>query len=1045
MNGIYSGTDTLLTISVLDEDLNFQPSDYLSVTVTTSKDNEYEVVPLVQDGINSNSFTSVLRTCSRCYMRDCNLDFLSYEEVSNTNIGSGLVLPEGSVVFPNGIVVPTLTAPGLSPLQASMILRCPSEIEGESNDGYMFVEPGDVLTTTYNDQMPIGSHQAYTHIARSGLLQITPLHDLVTGSNLTLDLLDQDLDNDPLHVESAYITVETDQIGVVGTTVRLIEDGLNSGRFTGNLQTVQWVDCTSSCDPATASLMSIGQAGTIAVSPGGILYISYTSTSTGAEQNFHVNIASVGSIFACPTVKLASCLFSTFVRDGINVALGLVGDEISVNVTDHDLISNLIEITVMAYPYPNFANDYEQIFMNWVGMGSLTGSLLTSGLNTSIGTATPNDGILLVSENCEITFTYLDPSPPVSSECVVRMAMRGILKLDIQLLEGIPTLTVILIDNDLVMNTSNLESTLIYVWTHRYGNDSIAVRLLQNDVSNGTFEGTLSLQSARSVRDHIGDSLWGHSGDIITVTYYDNLPIAVVNSTIVLHFPGSLQVPAPFFAINTLLEITLIDGDLDTNSTVTDIVDGAVKVFKGNILMLSINLVETEVSSATFTGSIFPLDSKFYDFSSPAQIAPIIDLTLGASLTFEYTDLAPAFTTQKKSQSAFLGELSIQFISIQGKGNLKIELFNPGVFLPVVVVIFTSRYSENMGLQISLQNNISNPDIFYVLLSFQEDPISDGYKLSNSSIKFFSGDLVYARYFDQLTDWNIFLSAVVPSPSFIDPSPQDLKVFLAYQDCPFQILIVAADLSTNAQRLNGSAIVVYPTRYLIVGFNYKSGIIPDGLFSMKSDGFDNATAIFSWLPRAEQQGTFLRMCFAVGDSLGIINPINASESERCFQIEVVKCKQCVLQGENLNQIASAILADWKLLWSLNLALKDPAMLQEGALLNTSILYSVQTGDTLASLAVRFKTSIKTLLALNPDISNSAQVAAGAKICIVPDTRVFDSCPPPAKSSTWEPLDEQYVPPSYFDNPYNWEIILWTDPRGLPTKQPNPNYPQRPDA
>ena len=214
---------------------------------------------------------------------------------------------------------------------------------------------------------------------------------------------------------------------------------------------------------------------------------------------------------------------------------------------------------------------------------------------------------------------------------------------------------------------------------------------------------------------------------------------------------------------------------------------------------------------------------------------------------------------------------------------------------------------------------------------------------------------------------------------------------------------------------------------------------------MKSDGFDNATAIFSWLPRAEQQGTFLRMCFAVGDSLGIINPINASESERCFQIEVVKCKQCVLQGENLNQIASAILADWKLLWSLNLALKDPAMLQEGALLNTSILYSVQTGDTLASLAVRFKTSIKTLLALNPDISNSAQVAAGAKICIVPDTRVFDSCPPPAKSSTWEPLDEQYVPPSYFDNPYNWEIILWTDPRGLPTKQPNPNYPQRPDA
>eukprot|EP00960_Hanusia_phi_P029688 748105-Hanusia_phi.AAC.2 len=65
-------------------------------------------------------------------------------------------------------------------------------------------------------------------------------------------------------------------------------------------------------------------------------------------------------------------------------------------------------------------------------------------------------------------------------------------------------------------------------------------------------------------------------------------------------------------------------------------------------------------------------------------------------------------------------------------------------------------------------------------------------------------------------------------------------------------------------------------------------------------------------------------------------------------------------------------------------------------------------------------------------------------------------------------NSQYIPPDYWDNPYNWEIINFSDPSkslyslslsppsspsssssdppragGLPSKQPNPNYPQRP--
>ena len=1044
VHGSYSGSDTLLAISVIDRDLNLQEFSKWAVTVTTSKDNEYEIVSLTPQAINPNVFTGNLRTCTRCYMGDCNLDFFSYEKVSNVNVGSGLVLPEGSIVLSDGTVVPPLTSPGLSPLQTSMILRCSSEVEGTSNDGVMFVEPGDLLTVTYTDEMPLGIHQVFTHIARAGLLQIHPMRELICGNPLYLNLLDGDLNNDPWKSEVAYIIVETDQVGVSGSTVKLIEDGVNTGLFTGLLQTVQWIDCSFGCDPETANLMSNFHEGIIVVSPGGLLHVIYNSLSTGETQILSVNIASIGNIVTCPINDSGSCLnhrFDTF-RNGVTVSLAVPGNRIAVTVTDLDLFSDLSDITVMAYPEPNQAGDYESVMMTWSGVGQFTGILPT----ISNDSATPNDGLLVVSENSEVTFSYLDSSPSISSLSIVRMAMTGVLAQQMMLVDDIPTLVVKLVDNDLLMNISMAERAVITLKSQRYGNNSIFLSLLESNATNNIFEGGIAMQSSLGVESFLGESFWGHSGDLITVTYNDLIPPAVIESKMVLRFPGVLRVPIPYIPVNSYLTITLIDGDLDSNNTAAEgsqiQIVGAVRISYGSIL--NIDVTRTSHSPGTFTATLFLTDHAVSNVNFGLNI-PVISVSLGTYLTFQYADSAPQFVTQKISQVAYLGELSMILTSENGMTALKITLIDLDFVFPAVVTLFTTQYSDKAGLQLNLQQNIFTPGSFYVFLPLVRNFKLGIYTIANSSIALFGGDTIFVRYIDQKPASSILFFANVPMLEFITPSPSSSQQFTVYEDCPFQLLLVASDIRPALHRLNGSSISIYPSRYKIEGSDFLAGLLPGCMFSLKSYSYDNSTGLFTWMPRTDQQGKKVELCFGVTDSLGIILPNNSSEYERCFVVEVAKCKKCVLSGESLAQVAVRYSTDWRILWSLNLELKDPENIQEGMLLNISILYSIQNLDTLVALSQRFKTTVKTLLALNPEIPDSLQVLDRGKLCIIPDTSALDSCSPPAKSSTWEPLDEQYVPPDYFDNPYNWESIDWTDPRGQPTKSPNPKYPQRPTA
>jgi hypothetical protein len=460
-------------------------------------------------------------------------------------------------------------------------------------------------------------------------------------------------------------------------------------------------------------------------------------------------------------------------------------------------------------------------------------------------------------------------------------------------------------------------------------------------------------------------------------------------------------------------------------------------------LLTSINLIETRESSAIFTGGVFVLDlSADADPSfglSASLSVPLVYVSTGAMLTFQYLDSFPTTVTQKLSQVAYAGHMSFHLDFDNARNNLKMYLKDLDLQLPASIKIFTSTVTENMAFQANLVKNSSGRGVFFAII-----PVASySNPVLNNEVILHSGDDIYVRYSDYMPAANLLFSVGVPLLDFIEPSPKHLSHFSTVKDCLFQLILFAADVRTGGKRLNGSSVIISPSRYKVKDGDFLPGTIPTALFSLGFVSDANSSGIFAWKPSAEEQGKQFEVCFSVLDLKNIFYPRNISLVERCIYVTVLKCKKCLLQGESLNQIASNILTDWRILWSINPALKDPAMVAEGALINVSIPYNIRSKDSLASLAVRFKTSIKMLLSLNPDITVGSNLHNDMILCVIPDTRFFDFCPAPPKSSTWEPLEKQYIPPDYLDNVYNWENIKWIDPRGYPLKTPNPNFPQRP--
>ena len=121
-----------------------------------------------------------------------------------------------------------------------------------------------------------------------------------------------------------------------------------------------------------------------------------------------------------------------------------------------------------------------------------------------------------------------------------------------------------------------------------------------------------------------------------------------------------------------------------------------------------------------------------------------------------------------------------------------------------------------------------------------------------------------------------------------------------------------------------------------------------------------------------------------------------------------RCKYCVAKGETLLTKMRLFMPDmnWLRLWAVNaaddgdertLTLDDPDLLSSEAetrLISLGLLYKSRTGDTLQDVAERMRTTVRSLLLLNPDLEvlllqkkyeekGNEEISAGTELCVLP--------------------------------------------------------------
>jgi len=121
----------------------------------------------------------------------------------------------------------------------------------------------------------------------------------------------------------------------------------------------------------------------------------------------------------------------------------------------------------------------------------------------------------------------------------------------------------------------------------------------------------------------------------------------------------------------------------------------------------------------------------------------------------------------------------------------------------------------------------------------------------------------------------------------------------------------------------------------------------------------------------------------------------------CLRIYVPKCKYCVQEGDTLHSINKKyrLNSNWLQLWNSNgigeigghplspaTAFPDPDGISNGhSVINLGPSYEMKQGESLNALAASFRTTIRKLLDVNPDIVDSADVHEGTLLCVMPCT------------------------------------------------------------
>jgi len=716
------------------------------------------------------------------------------------------------------------------------------------------------------------------------------------------------------------------------------------------------------------------------------------------------------------------------------------------------------------------------------------------------------DGAIEVDAGMKIAFSVNDDAPYATLIFEVMVAQASNLETYWVVSAGQPAFAVQMRDFDANRDDLVIENVPALVTSSR-NTESEQLTLVETGAATGVFSSLVPLVYSKDGGSNNDGQLWGLPGDLLTITYSDNEPETLHSIVRALAFAATVDIPQPVFAADRPLVVTVVDADLNQDRHAPDVARGVaiLKEFPAGDSE-SLTLIETAETSNVFTAQIqarllqeaccAPL--WLHKASAPAEDDNgIIEMALDGSLTLQYSESLPAGHRMANSTAKDLGKTEITFSKSTWPSpatpvaNLHITVTDTDIPSGTLVPLEVGNLVESENVIVFLQEAVSTDhrggQYTGVMQVYPEAPDTP---LAPPAALVRWGQELHLRYQDSLPAETVMTVVRMPSPDFAEPTPVEGHVLSTAQNCPllqllkvedtsgFQVEMVATrfwsgsdwhglpahdpqahelpcSTASGAWVCQKQGSHAYPAGHgLMPGASLEDvvstveeqqqegGKCPQNREVATACGVERRgvqTAVLSWTASNDDTGRVWTQCFLSRHVGGAV-----VGAERCFRIHVQRCHRCAMRDESLHSIASEIGTEWRLLFTINPDLRHFSELPSGMRIKTGLLYRAASGDTVQSVGVRFGVMLEYLLRANPEARSSA-VMPGDDVCVAPALMPMDACPPQPKSSTWEPIEEQYVPPDYWDNPFNWEDIKYTDPRGYPTKVPNPLYPQRPQG
>ena len=475
----------------------------------------------------------------------------------------------------------------------------------------IYVSQGDVLTVSYKESAPEKLVEIYDQVIASyvGILDFSPSL-LLVGGRLDITVTDTDLNQFDNKTEICQISTFVNGLG--NGTLILQENNVNTGIFTGSIETtsdVKWQGINTSDLLPLDLIESYQPTVKLSLLAGDVLYLTYADQAPA--QNYRINVPVSDSQVGVADVGLSS--WQLQYSKGILLRTARLGDSIPVTVIDSDLNQDVTAVEeATAYAVSSFG---DSISLSITEMGT-NSSVFTGIFVTSDKLQSGPHEILSAIEGSTIRCIYNDQAPRlrIRSESVVRLQMLPKLISPLSDIRAGQSITMTLTDSDLDVSDS-MQSCQVSVNSL---SDAEVVQMSETSGISGTFTGVLPTTLSYSEAMPNSGLLDVIPNSIITASYFDansstttSIVMNVLHSNV-----GTLSVAPSHLTLNASSQygsISITVSDLDWDLGTFDPDECGVWFVASNstkridelfqTAVFGVTLTETSIQSGIFTAN----------------------------------------------------------------------------------------------------------------------------------------------------------------------------------------------------------------------------------------------------------------------------------------------------------------------------------------------------------------------------------------------------------------------------------------------------------